>query len=1012
MAKIIAGVYEIRQKIGSGGAGIVYLGHHLRLNKTVVLKEDKRDPGTDQEDLRREADLLKKLNNTYIPQVYDFVQEGNTVYTVMDYIEGESFDVVLRSGEKLPQRYIVRWACQLLEALNYLHSQRPFGILHGDIKPANIMLKPNGDICLIDYNIALSLGENGAVVVGYTQGYSSPEHYGIGYARKEAEENGKSSFLSSVTGRRSSGQTSHPGGARKTETQSGGGRAHTTEGTAGRKSYIKVTDPTGTGTPVKLDVRSDIYSLGATLYHMISGRRPAVNALDVERLGPKDCSPEIADIIEKAMDPEASRRYQTAAEMLQAFLDLYKNDSATVRHRRRIRITAAVLAGMFLAGGAIAFGGSRMNEQEQSAIAEEQSQIAQEESRRADEQAEIAKEQESFAKEQESVAKAEAASGQLKAGNVGDAVRLSLEALGDSTDNLDAGAAAAQTVLAEALGVYRTEDSYELKDTISLPAEPFDIVFSPEGTRFAAICGYHALIFDAASMEQLADIPLQQSALAKVTFADETRIYAAGENGILATDLGREGTVWQAEPATGLSLSGSGAVLAAVNRDDDHYSLYETASGKLLRSGSFEGHRMKVPANDIFADPGDTVFTLDQEGKHLAVSFGDGALTVFDTQDPDRDLILYDPSDYTAFSGGFAGKYFAFTADNGRKTEFAVVDVENSTFEAGYTSESELKLKIDGAHIFLSEGNLISEVDLASKQEKERAFTGNRNIIDFDVDDPWTVISADDSSLLFYDSSGNLRTEFSVEYPADFVRTAGKTAVTGNRNQPGVRVMGLEDHKDTLFAVYDPEYEHVEARIRHDGQAAVLFGIHGLRICDLQGNIIAETALPDPGQIFDQQFRRESDSSWLEVIWYDGTVRCYSSMDGEMILEEKGEAPDKSLNEEFFTEKYRIYSSLHEAPAVYDRNTGEKIRDLEKDAYLTYVTEIGDCILTEYASTEDKDDRFGILLNSALEKIAVLPGITDVYNGELIFDHDRGELRKCRIWSLQELKELGEAFLQ
>ena len=176
MATVIAEIYEIGEEIGAGGGGVVYLGRHIRLDKKIVLKADKRTLSTAPEKLRREVDLLKGLSHTYIPQVYDFVQEHEKVYTVMDYVEGESLDHLLKRRQAIPQKVIVRWACQLLEALCYLHSRKPNGILHGDIKPQNIMLRKDGDICLIDYNIALALGEDGAVRVGDSKGYASPEH--------------------------------------------------------------------------------------------------------------------------------------------------------------------------------------------------------------------------------------------------------------------------------------------------------------------------------------------------------------------------------------------------------------------------------------------------------------------------------------------------------------------------------------------------------------------------------------------------------------------------------------------------------------------------------------------------------------------------------------------------------------------------------------------------------------------------------------------------------------------
>jgi serine/threonine protein kinase len=105
MSEIIASTYELIQdeKIGSGGGGNIYLANHLRLGKKVVLKADKRKATTRLELLRREVDVLKDLSHSYIPKVYDFFVENETVYTVMDYIEGESLDKPLKRGEKYPQ---------------------------------------------------------------------------------------------------------------------------------------------------------------------------------------------------------------------------------------------------------------------------------------------------------------------------------------------------------------------------------------------------------------------------------------------------------------------------------------------------------------------------------------------------------------------------------------------------------------------------------------------------------------------------------------------------------------------------------------------------------------------------------------------------------------------------------------------------------------------------------------------------------------------------------------------
>ena len=165
MPGIIASTYEILEKLGAGGGGTVYLANHLRLGKKVVLKVDKRPITARPELLRREVDVLKHLSHAHIPQVYDFFVEEENVYTVMEYIEGESLDRPLKRGEKYPQPQVVKWAKQMLGALSYLHSpvhgDPPRGYVHSDIKPANLMRTPDNDVCLIDFNIALALGEIG-----------------------------------------------------------------------------------------------------------------------------------------------------------------------------------------------------------------------------------------------------------------------------------------------------------------------------------------------------------------------------------------------------------------------------------------------------------------------------------------------------------------------------------------------------------------------------------------------------------------------------------------------------------------------------------------------------------------------------------------------------------------------------------------------------------------------------------------------------------------------------------
>lgn len=172
---VLGGTYEIIGKIGLGGGGVIFLARHLRLQTDVVVKKIKDDV-LGRVESRKESDILKKLKHPYLPRVYDFIETEDGVYTVMDYIKGENLEDAVKRHGKFSQKQVKKWAEQLGEALAYLHSQQP-PIIHSDIKPANIMLTKEGDVCLIDFNISLAMGESVESAVGISAGFSPPEQY-------------------------------------------------------------------------------------------------------------------------------------------------------------------------------------------------------------------------------------------------------------------------------------------------------------------------------------------------------------------------------------------------------------------------------------------------------------------------------------------------------------------------------------------------------------------------------------------------------------------------------------------------------------------------------------------------------------------------------------------------------------------------------------------------------------------------------------------------------------------
>ncbi len=958
MPQMIASTYEIKQKLGSGGMGVVYLGEHTRLGKPVVLKADKRTLSTKPEVLRREVDALKNLSHTYIPQVYDFIAEGDTVYTVMDFIEGESLDKPLGRGERFSQPQVIEWACQLLEALCYLHSRPPHGILHSDIKPANIMVTPQGDIRLIDFNIALALGEKGTVQVGYSLGYASPEHYGMDYSsvpsRGEKDEDATELVTNAPT--------------------------------------LLVPKPGVEKRKILLDVRSDVYSLGATLYHLLSGQRPPQDAKDVQPLFVPGISHEVAAIIQKAMAPDPNQRYQTAQEMLDAFLHLHDNDPRTLRHKKRTSVLLGVFIALFLAGGLCTFTGLKQTQEAEAAARHE---------------AEEAEEKERTAKN--ALAAVTASEAAYANGDVPEAVEKALEAM--KLEGSPYGAQA-QKALTDALGVYQLSGGFRPHLLPALPREPVKLALSPHGTRAAAMTVGEALVFDTESGIELARLTAEPSALSDVVFADENVVIYAGEDSLRAYNLAQGWEMWSSgNPATTIALSADGSVVAAVYKDNPQAFVYNASTGELLHTVDFGGLGLSVTANDVFLDPEDDLFALNASGTLLAVGFSNGGLTIFDLSAAPDNLILYESSDFTHFQGGFYGRFFAWSAYAAATEEniFGVVDTAAKEVIGGFAGDSMLyHASADESGIYVSLDDVLVRLDPETGEQTELAYTSGAEITSYALSGGYTIVQTADGAVSVFDSQANLRDTWEAQ--SGFVSIAGDFAAFASVSAPEMHILKLDNRDDAFLGTYDPSDAHDEARISADGKTLMLFSYDGFRIYDVGGELLTSVSLPDPLQVYDQQFRRENGQSWLEVTYNSGVTRNYSAADGSLISEEQREKPDESIQEEFLTDTLRIERPLHGTPMAYDRESGELRFNLEDNDYLAYVVQAGEYIVTDYISGQG-GERYSLLLNEDGGVLARMPQLCDVLeDGTLVFDDHFGNLRFSRIYSPQELLALGEQY--
>lgn len=190
IGSLVDGKYKILSKIGQGGMSVVYMAINERANKTWAIKEVRKDGVQNFEVVKQglivETDMLKRLHHPNIPAIIDVVEDEERFLIVMDYIEGNSLQKALKDYGPQNQEDVIEWAKQLCDALGYLHSRKP-PIIYRDMKPSNVMLKPDGTVSLIDFGTAreYKVGSSGDTSVLGTKGYAAPEQYG-GHGQTDA----------------------------------------------------------------------------------------------------------------------------------------------------------------------------------------------------------------------------------------------------------------------------------------------------------------------------------------------------------------------------------------------------------------------------------------------------------------------------------------------------------------------------------------------------------------------------------------------------------------------------------------------------------------------------------------------------------------------------------------------------------------------------------------------------------------------------------------------------------
>lgn len=293
------GKYKLLGHLGTGGMSSVYLAEHQLMHRLRAVKVLPRTRVHDSSYLARfllEAQATAALDHPNIVRAYDVDNEGENHYIVMEYVEGQDLQIIVKERHPLPLAEVCSYIAQAAEGLNYAHEE---GLVHRDVKPANLLMDPNRVVKLLDLGLALMKNsEEGSLTVAHNENV-------LGTADYLAPEQAVNSH--------------------------------------------------------NVDLRADIYGLGCTMYFALTGHPPFVDGSLAQRIAKHqsqmpddilkdrpDCPRDLSDICVKMMQKKPEKRYQTmkeVAEALENWLSIhgYAFDDALVKSTHSRHVAAAAL---------------------------------------------------------------------------------------------------------------------------------------------------------------------------------------------------------------------------------------------------------------------------------------------------------------------------------------------------------------------------------------------------------------------------------------------------------------------------------------------------------------------------------------------------------------------------------------------------------------------------------------------------------------------------------------------